>query len=304
MNLTYRLVLLITLLSTTQVFADPYKTIGNGRLFTNDYITDGQDRWRSGSYVFSLVKSRNSWAGQLPEKFGELVELRFRNEIIAPANLINPAPGDRKYAGILSFGLHSHSQFSSGTELSAGVDLVFAGAGTGVGSFQDAFHNSFLGQDPNIVFDSQIEGFFPTATFELSQPVKLSDSTTLRPFIEGVAGVETLVRIGADVVLGETGQDDLFLRDVTTGQLYRGAQTLAGGFSFVLGGDLAFVSQSEYLPANAGYVLTNSRTRLRAGVHWLTGESSLFYGVTWLGPEFMAQPEGQFTGSLRLTWQF
>jgi hypothetical protein len=304
MKLFYRLAVLILLFLPSLIVAEPFQTIGRGRLFTNDYLTDGQDRWRSGSYVFSLVKSRSSWAGRLPDRFGELVELRFRNEILAPSNLINPAAGDRKYAGVLSFGLHSHSRLAGGAELSAGVDLVGAGPGTGVGRFHDVFHNYFSGRDPDIVFDDQITGLFPTATLELARPVKLSDSATARPFIEGIAGVETLVRVGADVVLGQVGQNDLFLRDVTTGQLYRGAQLPTGGLSLVFGGDVAYVSDSKYLPAADGYVLTDSRTRIRAGIHWLSGEKSAFYGITWLGREFVGQREGQFTGSLRLMWQF
>jgi len=304
MKLLSKIVFLILWSSVSQVFAQSFETIGRGRLFTNDYITDGQDRWRSGSYVFSLVKSRNRWSGQLPSKLGDIIELRFRNEIIAPSNLLNPAVGDRPFAGVLSFGVHSHSMLAGGVELSAGADLVVAGAATGVGKFQDFFHNILIGQDPSYVYDTQISGIFPTATVELVRPFSLSESAILRPFVEGIAGVETLVRVGADLVLGQVGQNDLFLRDVTTGQLYRGAQLPTGGLSLVFGGDVAYVSDSKYLPAADGYVLTDSRTRIRAGIHWLSGEKSAFYGITWLGREFVGQREGQFTGSLRLMWQF
>nr|WP_256474272.1 lipid A-modifier LpxR family protein [Lutimaribacter sp. EGI FJ00013] len=58
------------------------------------------------------------------------------------------------------------------------------------------------------------------------------------------------------------------------------------------------------MPADRGYDLTDMRTRLRLGVHHDGRLGSLFYGLTWLGKEFEAQPDGQLTGSLRLRVRF
>jgi len=47
------------------------------------------------------------------------------------------------------------------------------------------------------------------------------------------------------------------------------------------------------------------RGRVRAGVHWHSaGDTSVFYGLTYLSPEFEDQPEGQVTGSLKLNFNF
>ena len=74
-------------------------TLGWGRMFTNDGLGDLEDRWRTGSYTVSRVRGP-SWSGELPGRFGEILEFRARAEIIAPENLTVAAPGDRRYAGI------------------------------------------------------------------------------------------------------------------------------------------------------------------------------------------------------------
>lgn len=33
--------------------ADPYEKLGYGRLMTNDFLGDGEDRWRTGSWTSS-----------------------------------------------------------------------------------------------------------------------------------------------------------------------------------------------------------------------------------------------------------
>ena len=56
--------------------------IGTGRIFTNDYLGDNKDRWRTGSYAISVAKA-DGWDGSLPNGFGDLVEFRLRSDIIA-----------------------------------------------------------------------------------------------------------------------------------------------------------------------------------------------------------------------------
>ena len=81
--------------------------LGWGRLFDNDALGDMKDRWRTGSYVLSVVTGPD-WSGRLPDRPGEILEFRLRGEVIAPANLVTPAAGDRRYAGIVSAGVHTH----------------------------------------------------------------------------------------------------------------------------------------------------------------------------------------------------
>ncbi|MCP3972542.1 MAG: lipid A deacylase LpxR family protein [Rhodobacteraceae bacterium] len=278
------------------------EALGWGRLLNNDVFGDGQDRWQTGSGVVSKVTGPG-WNGALPGRAGDIVELRFRGGIVAPANLVNPAPGDRRYAAMLSLGAHTHFELR-GAEISLGVDLVVTGPQTGLPSLQREIHK-LLDQPMPTVLGAQIpNGIHPTFLLEAGRSYEISPSAAFRPFVELQAGVETLARIGADLHFGLVGRDELLLRDGTTGQRYRAIRGAHVGWAAVLGGDIAHVLHSTYLPASSGYSLTDARTRLRAGVHWQGENSSVFYGLTWLGEEFTAQPEGQVVGSMRLNIAF
>jgi hypothetical protein len=278
-------------------------TLGFGRLFDNDYFGDNQDRWRTGSYAFSIVRGAG-WDGHRPAAFGALLEYRLRTEIIAPGKLNGPGSDDRPYVGAVSAGLHTH--FERGAlEYSVGADLVATGPQTGIGDLQKWFHN--LIDAPNVaVLDDQIGNAVHLAgTVELARPIRLNDTVMLRPFIEAQAGVEDTIRIGGDVFFGRIRRDDLLLRDVPTGQLYSGIEGPESGFGYVLGLDVATVGHSAYLPTDLGFVAEKTRTRARAGLHWqIAPETSFFYGLTYLSPEFQGQPEGQFLGSLKLNFNF
>lgn len=288
----------------TQAPAGERERIGYGRLIQNDFLGDGQDRWRTGSVASSRVWARN-WDGELPEDFGNILEFRLNAEIMAPDNLVAPAAGDRPYAGSLSFGLHTHYQRKS-IEMAMGLDLVATGPMTGLGDFQTALHDA-LGVDraSDATLAGQIgDGIHPTAVAEFGRTFNIGDSSELRPFVEVRAGAETMLRAGADLSIGRVGTGELQVRDPVSGQRYRTIQNPQEGMSFVVGGDIAKVEDSVFLPAGSGYVLSDSRKRLRAGVHWQGEKSSAFYGVTWLSEEFVGQGEGQMVGSLRLNLNF
>ncbi|AHM04214.1 hypothetical protein roselon_01851 [Roseibacterium elongatum DSM 19469] len=96
------------------------------------------------------------------------------------------------------------------------------------------------------------------------------------------------------------------LRDEVTGQRIAGlnsAETL-GGWSFLFGGDMAYISDSVFLPEDRGAPLEEVRHRLRAGVNYGIGDSNFFYGVTYLSEEFEAQPAGQVVGTLSIDIRF
>ncbi|MCG7494166.1 lipid A-modifier LpxR family protein [Thalassobius sp. Cn5-15] len=280
------------------------KRIGYGRMIQNDFIGDGNDRWRTGSVASSRVWGYE-WDNALPETFGETLEFRINAEIIAPDNLVTPAAGDRPYAGSLSFGLHTHFQKRK-IEYSVGVDMVLTGEETRLSDFQAALHDLLsVDEASDAVLDSQIDGgVHPTAVVELGHNLALVDGVALRPFVEARAGVETMVRAGADLRIGSVGAGELLVRDPVSGQRYRAVRNSEPGYSVVLGGDIAHVRDSEYLPESSGVVLTETRRRLRAGLHWQGEKSSVFYGVAWLGEEFEGQEEGQVVGSLRLNLDF
>lgn len=277
-------------------------TLGWGRLFSNDILGDGHDRWRTGSYTLSLVRGPQ-WKGTLPG-FGQIVEYRLRNEIIASSNLADPDPDDRRYAGVLGFGLFTHFDLA-GNEATLGADLVATGPQTGVGRFQAAIHDLIGAPEPGGL-DRQIpDGFHPTLMAELARTVRFSQIETVRPFVEARLGDETLLRVGADFIIGGLANGSLLLRDSVTGQRY---QAISGtgpfGPSLVLGADIARVARSIYLPSSDAIALSPVRSRLRAGLHWQGQKSEGFYGLSWLSEEFEGQPGGQLLGSITLRLRF
>jgi hypothetical protein len=284
--------------------AQSRERIGYGRLITNDYLADGRDRWRTGSVASSRVWGRG-WSGQLPDMPGDLLELRFGAEIIAPRNLVTPSAGDRPYAGLLSAGLHTHFE-RLGTEFALGADLVVVGPQTRLDDLQGAFHD-LVGVDkasPATRAAQVGNGIYPTFVGEVGREFDISANARMRPFLEVRAGIETLARAGVDVTIGDVGRGGLMVRDAVSGQRYR---TVAGEFqgtAFVLGGDIASVADSNLLPSSSGVEARDARSRLRAGVHWQGEQTAVFYGLTWLGKEFEDQNEGQLVGSVRLDFSF
>lgn len=277
-------------------------TLGYGRIFNNDALGDGKDRWRTGSYAVSKVTGY-SYDGVLPSQFGEVREYRLRSELIAPASLTAPVAGDRRYVGALSFGMHSHFT-RGGTDFSLGGDLVFTGPQTGMAQFQETVHEWLNADDP-VASDTQIGNkVLPTVLAQAARSYQLTDTIQARPYIEAQAGAETLLRFGGDMIIGRVGQSNLKLRDVTTGHLYHATQTDGEGMALVVGGDVAMVTDSYYLPSSDGYDLTDTRTRLRAGVHWEGDKAGVFYGVTWMDKEFEGQTDDQVVGSLRIRLKF
>lgn len=289
----------------TPTLAQDRETLGRGSIFTNDFLGDNEDRWRSGSYAYSIMRGP-SGTNARPAAPGVLLEYRLRSEIIAPSALNGAGEADRAYAGTLSAGIHTHFA-RGGADISAGIDVVATGPQTGVLDLQDSFHDLVGAPTPStFVEDNQIEnGFYPTALAELSYRIPVGAASTLRPFVEAQYGIEDFVRVGADLLIGETLQSDLWLRDSASGQLYSGIQSGQPGTGFVLGADYAAIGDSDYFPASFGTVALKERWRARAGVHWrLSDAGSYFYGVTYLSEEYAGQDGGQVVGSLNLNFNF
>jgi hypothetical protein len=291
----------ISLAGTAQ--AQERATLGWGRLFNNDLIGDGKDRWRTGSYTLSRIRGIE-WTGSLPPTFGEILELRLSGEIIAPSNLTDPPPDDRRYVGALTAGLHTHFALGA-AEAAAGINLVVTGPQTGLGRFQRNIHDWFGLENPEILTDQIEDGIYPTALVEIGRSYRIGPSTVVRPFAEAQAGVESYIRIGGDMSVGGQWTDALLVRDSSTGQRYVAVRgSIAPGISLSLGGDIAQVFDSAYLPSGGAAVPRDSRARLRAGLHWQGEQADVFYGLTWLGKEFDSQDGEQVVGSLRINLQF
>ncbi|SLN49019.1 hypothetical protein ROJ8625_02408 [Roseivivax jejudonensis] len=278
--------------------------LGYGRLFVNDSLGELQDRWQSGSITASRVWGYQ-FDGTLPATPGDMIELRTHGRAIAPASLRAFDPDDRRYAGILSVGAHTHFQRGA-AEVTLGADLVVTGPQTGVGQFQTALHDLISIRPPAPrILDEQIEnGWHPTLVAEVGSTRPLGDHARLRPFAEVRWGDETLARAGVDLSFGQFGRDSLMVRDTVSGQRYEVIGVPENGFSLMLGADFAQVADSIYLPDDRGPELKADRQRLRAGLHWQGTGKSAFYGVTWLDEEFEGQDGGQVVGAARISFEF
>lgn len=273
--------------------------LGYGRLTTNDLFGDGKDRWRTGS-LFSSRAWAYDWNGRPPYQFGDLIELRLNSQIIAPDDLVRVNTDDRRWAGALSAGLHTH--FMRGqTEFAVGADIVLIGPQTNLDDFQDWFHQLINVRSPSDeVLDLQISNKIrPTAVVEAGRTFRWAGNGTVRPFAEARAGEESLVRVGADLTFGVAGLEELLVRESITGQRVRVIKNNQVGLSLLMGADIAHVFDSAYLPDN-GPDLKDTRERARIGFQWQGESTGFFYGLTYLSEEFEGQPEGQVVGSLKL----
>lgn len=301
---TAALVAAISLSAGADAGAEDRHRLGYGALITNDVLGDTEDRWRTGSVSSSHVWGPE-WQGQAPDRIGRLLEFRFHGEVIAPENLAAPAPNDRRYAGSLGVGLHTHFEKST-IEYALGADLIVTGPQTRLDDFQDSLHDYVGGRDVSRAarrtqIDDEIR---PSAVFEAGRSFNLG-SARVRPFAEARLGVEDLIRAGADITIGKLGQGELLVRDPVAGHRYSVVRADRAALSLVLGGDIAYMDDSDYLPDGGAVTLREDRSRLRAGVHWQGRKGgALFYGVTWLGEEFEEQSEGQVLGSVQFRLRF
>ena len=284
------------------VAEDGRQTLGLVRQFTNDTIGDRQDRWRSGGFAVSAFRGE-SWSGGLPARPFEVMEYRFRGEVMAPDNLNDPAPGDRLYAGTWWLGAHTHFDWR-GLDVTAGADIAVTGEQSGIRQLQGAIHELVSMPSMNVGDHQVADGVHLHGTLEVARSLRW-DGGALRPFVEVQAGAETLARAGLDLTIGALGRGGLRSRDPITGQRLEGiVGDTDGGWSFLLGADVAAVESSVFLPEDRGYEIEDRRHRVRAGVNYGFGNRNLFYGVTYMSEEFVGQDEGQLVGSLSLGLRF
>ncbi|MFD1343629.1 lipid A-modifier LpxR family protein [Litorisediminicola beolgyonensis] len=297
-------VVLLSLCLAEAASAQDRVRLGYGRLFINDSMAAAKDRWHTGGLISSRIWGQH-WDGEAPEKPGEIIEFRWQGRVIAPSNLRAADPDDRRYAGVLSLGLHTHFQ-RGGIDFATGGDLVLTGPQTHIDEFHAALHDVLdIAPPSEAVFDNQIgNGIHPTFVGEAARSTALGSAIELRPFAELRLGDETLARAGFDMTFGGLAFGGLRVREPVTGQRYEVIPRAQPGYSFVLGGDIAQVQSSVYLPEDDGPVLSDVRSRVRAGVHWQGEVHSVFYGLTYLGEEFEGQEEGQFVGAARIRLTF
>ncbi len=295
----------LMLMLAAPVQAGERVTLGFGRLLTNDFLGDRKDRWQTGSAVLSWVRGPEGLTTR-PEGFGTLLEYRLAATVTAPASLTAPVAGDRRFAGVLSFGLNTHFTVNA-FDVSLGVGVTGTGPQTGLGGFHRGLHDALgITAASDAVLANQIpDALYATGSFEFARPFALSDSLRFRPFVSAQTGAENFVRVGGDLMWGAAWSQGLYLRDPVTGQLYQSMSVeKRPGISLLVGADIAKVFDSALLPDTDGYQLTALRNRARLGINIQGQRAGVFYGLTWLGREFEAQPEGQVVGALRFSVKF
>jgi hypothetical protein len=86
-------------------------------------------------------------------------------------------------------------------------------------------------------------GFHPTVLVEAARSFDLGNAATVRTSIAGQAGIEMMMRIGADFTFGSIGLGEFLVRNSTSGHRYRVIQNVKiTEFSFIAGADIAYVS--------------------------------------------------------------
>ncbi|GKY88380.1 lipid A-modifier LpxR family protein [Sinisalibacter aestuarii] len=287
-------------------WAQDVSFLGMTAFHDNDVLFDGDDRWQTGGASISWMFGPEGLA-DLPGAPGELWEIRVRGQVISPDDFTAPAAWDRRAASVLTTTLHTHFE-THGVELSAGAGFALTGPQVPLIRFQNVIHTLTPANDPLVpgfVQAAQIpNAVYLTGIGEAAYRLRLGEGITLRPFAELQGGVETLGRVGFDVFFGAGFDRGVLARDGTTGFAY---QTIEGtaprGVTLTAGADVAKVASSALLPAPA-YSLTPWRLRARAGLLYEGRRVSVFQGVSWLGPEFTAQPSGQVVTAFQVQYRF
>jgi len=284
------------------VQAAPRILLGESVTHTNDIIGDGKDRWRTATVDISYFYGPA--AQSFPTQFGQFLELRARMEMINPELVAVPfPPNDRPYAGVLSFGIASHIH-QQNTEQSLGFDLVMIGPSTGVSDIQNWIHTYQNPINPQIIQDQLPDAIYPTLSYEYAK-VYTAGIAALRPFADLQIGVETFARAGFDLTIARAPAQGFRARNSLTGQRVPALNPTGNRqLSLGVGADIAYVFSSAYLPASSGVTHSPIRTRLRAGAFYQSQKFDLFYGATWLSPEFTTQREGQIIGAFSLGVRF
>ena len=290
--------------SLAQAEGTSREVVGWGRHFTNDFFGDTEDRWQSGSYSLSVLTARQGAVDAARPL--DLIEYRLRSQIIAPRRLNGAGSFDRLYAGVLSFGAHTHFDYGE-TDFVLGADMVVTGPQTGIADMQDWFHQLIDAPylHPNVVANQIENAVYPTAVAEMGRSIRITPTVRLRPFIEAQAGVEDFARVGWDLAIGETGLDLRRARDGVTGFRYNLGESDVSGVAWAFGADFTQVYDSAFFPSRHPAELERDRLRVRGGMHWQVARNmSLFYGLTYLSEEYVGQEEGQIVGSLKLNFAY
>lgn len=271
--------------------------LGSARLFTDDFLGDRHDRWRSFSYQSGFL-----FAPPVSGLTLDMIELRFGAEAISPWSLKNPDPDDRPFAGVLRAEMHGYFDFS-GYEMAAGLGISSVGSQTGIDDLMRNLHNGPSDQSSPVWRDQIGNRTYPELSLELAHPVLTGPGLVARPYLQMRSGIEDLITFGADIIVGDAGVRSMRVRDQVTGHLLPRSRLDGTGGALALGLDFTYVAETDLLPQSRTDA-NSTRWRARSGLLWRAEKFQVFYGATWLSQEFAAQPESQVVGSLQLNFEF
>lgn len=300
-----RLILCLAFVFTASAsHSDEFRILGRAKLFSNDYLGDGMDRWRSGSYSRSLLFGE-SWDGGKPGQ--RVYELRFRGELIAPSDTSQePAEGERPFVGLVALGGARHLRFRE-TDVRLGGELVVTGPQTGMSRFVRYAHSILGFEEPRATRNQLGNNLIPTASLEASRTLRRNTVLPfeIRPFVEAQVGSESYLRAGADAFFGQGMAGNLVTRDVVTGHIMTAvSMKMLAGLTPTLGIDVTRVFNTYYLPPSSGLSFHEWRIRVRGGLRSQTEARDVFMGLSWLSPEYQGQPHGQVLGSMSVDHKY
>lgn len=267
-------------------------------IFANDSLGEQKDRWRTGSHQYSRRYFTEDEARSL--------ELRMRTEIVAPSNLELPdVLNDRPYGNVFALGAFqtfSQDNFHYGF----GGEVVITGKQTGLERIQETLHDAFGIAGPSSIDDYKIGNHvYFSARGDARYDVKLNENLRAIGYAEAGAGFETYARGGVDIVFSQH-ELGYVSRDYASGVPVMKSKSRPKGvqYSLIAGGDIARFEDSKLFPSWSNVNMSDTRTRLRAGLLFETPNLRVFYGMARLSPEFDEQKEDQIVGMLSLGIDF
>ena len=189
---------------------------------------------------------------------------------------------------------------AAGAEVTLGAGLVVTGPQTGTFDAQRWLHER-LGYPLPATEGREVEdGVYPRSWPRWGAATVGAAGAALRG---GAGGGRGPCAGGVDRDLGNFGTEAVVIRDPVSGQRI---PVLWGprerGWSFTAGLDAAAVGWSAFLSDDG--LTPEPRYRARGGVRWQGERWSLYYGATWLSPEFEGQREGQVVGIVQVGASF
>lgn len=306
----------------------------------NDYLGDGQDRWKSGGVTQSFtfperIFDTNPWTPWFKGRASG-IEVQARAVVVSPDNTAVPAApsdpdvaarptGDRPYAQYFGLGGYLRSDKrprpvgANGTTLEVedrlGAEIGWIGEPLFLFDVQDAVHDA-LGMAPTEASEGNSvgSGVLLNAEGRRTWRVHRCTGTTdvqVAPYVDVSAGMrQNDVRAGADLIWGRDLSVRSWNMDPATGAMIPGSTRSADGLDWAIyaGGDVGYVASDALLGGNGlgGPSVDPEplQVRLRAGAVAGTGRFQLHYGVAWLSPEFHGQDEGQLIGAISVKLPF